>query len=437
MPNSRQYRRKLIALLALFVAAIVGGSGAAPAQATPRDNYITLPKATYPKFYVPPSPLPAGKPGDLIRWRTMSFQRSLEKPPRGSRGYMMMYLSTSATGEPIAVTAYLIIPDGHPPRGGVENRPIVGYGNEAMGLGDNCAQSRVLEWGKSGEITLFAPMLKLGYAVVASDYEGLGTPAVHTFGVAKSAAHSILDSIRAARNLQEAMLPKDGPVALFGYSQGGQGVASGAELQPTYAPDVKLTAVAAGGVPIDPAKFTRYNSGKFFSAVNFAASAGYDAAYPELNLREEFLNERGLKGNDAAMNACIESTFAVPFRMSSAYLKPGKDPVTDPRWVKRFKENTPGAMPPQDVPVLYFHAIGDQASPYSAATQLRRDWCGGGTNLSFYGIPLFEHVSTGPVYMPEAAKWVRARFEGRPATGNCGPSKGQNRAPASLVIPPQ
>ena len=422
MFNASKVRRFVALAIVAVVTVISGGLSASPAQAEIRDSFIDQPLKKYSQFDIPPSPLPAGKPGDIIRWRTMGWSRSLTKPPKGTRGYKIMYLSTSALGKPIAVTASLMVPDGYQPKQGIANRPIIGYGNEAMGLGDNCAQSSMLEYAHSGELALQEPMLKRGYAVVSTDYEGLGTPDIHTFGVAVSAGHAVLDSVRAARNLTEAGLPKEGPVALYGYSQGGQGVGRGMEQQPTYAPDVKLSAVAFGGAPTDPAKFSRYGSGKFFSAVNFAASAGYDAAYPELDLKS-FLNARGVIANKKTYNACIESVFVVPFRMSSAYLKPGMDPLTDPRWLARFKENSIGYEPPApDVPVYYFHAVGDEAVPYSGATKLRRQYCKAGVNLKFQSIAVMEHVATGPIWMPVAAQWVADRLEGKPARGNFAPN---------------
>ncbi len=406
-----------------ITAVLAGGLAASPAQAegtgtVPRDSFIKQPQKKFSAFDIPPSPLPAGKPGDIIRWRPMGWSKSFTKPPKGTQGYKIMYLSTSATGEPIAVTASLMVPRAYKPKQGEAGRPIIGYGNEAMGLGDNCAQSSMLEYAHSGELSLQEPMLKRGYAVVSTDYEGLGTPDVHTFGVAVSSGRAILDSVRAARNLTEAGLPKNGPVALYGYSQGGQGIGRGMEMQPDYAPDVKLSAVAFGGTPTDPAKFSRYGSGKFFSAVNFAASAGFDAAYPELKLRE-MLNERGLIALSNVYNACIESIFVVPFRMSSAYLKPGIDPLLDPRWMVRFKENSIGYHPPSpDLPVYYFHAVGDEAVPYSGATKFRRQYCKAGVNLKFQPLSLLEHVSAGPIWMPMAAQWVADRLEGKPARGN-------------------
>jgi pimeloyl-ACP methyl ester carboxylesterase len=407
--------RRLLAIFIAFLAAIVAAPSMASA-AVPNSITDLLPKARYPAFYIPPSPLPAGKPGDVIRYRRISFQSSISGMVQGTIGYAVMYLSTSATGQPIAVTGTILVPTNHTPPEGADNRPLVGYGNEAVGLGDNCAPSRILQFGNSGEIPLFSEILKRGYVIAASDYEGLGTPAVHTFGVTVSAAHTMLDILRAARNIQEIGLKPDGKVGVFGYSQGGAAAAGAAELAPYYAPDVKLTAAAAGGAPIDPIAFSKNNSGKIFSSVNFAAAAGYDAAYPELDLKS-FLNEKGRIANGDSYNACIESIATLAFKKSSDYLT--RDIYTDPKWDARFEQNHLGHIAPQ-IPTLYFHAVYDQAAPYRSATQLRRAWCEGGTPLRFEGLYGFEHVTAGPQWMPVAARWLADQFNGKVDKGNCG-----------------
>lgn len=415
MSHVRQKRRSLFALAAASVAALAAMPQAAGA-ATPDLNITKyLPKATYGAFYIPPSPLPPGKPGDIIRWQPMSFSKAITRPRRGVKGYMVMYRSTSATGEPIAVTGTVLVPT-EVPKQGVAHRPLISYGNEAQGLGDNCAVSRLMRFGHTGEIALTDPMLKRGYAVASTDYEGLGTPAVHTFGVTQAAARNVLDMARAARNLEAAQLPKDGQVALFGYSQGGAAVGGAAEIASTYAPDLNITAAAMGGAPINPVVFSKNNDGKIFSSVNFAASAGYDAAYPELDLKG-FLNEKGLEANKETYNACIESIFPLAFKRSGDFLK--SDLFKDPRWLKRFDENTLGKVAPT-MPIYNFHAVYDQAAPYTMALRLRRQWCDEGADLRHVGLYLMEHVSAGPIWMPEAAKWVQQQLDGKIDKGNCG-----------------
>ncbi|MDO9353176.1 MAG: lipase family protein, partial [Solirubrobacteraceae bacterium] len=409
-------RRTLIALAATTVAASAAVPQAANAEGI--DILSMLPKPTYGAFYIPPDPLPPGKPGDIIRWQPMDMSKAITKTRRGVKGYLVMYRSTSAIGEPIAVTGTVLIPH-EDPKQGAANRPLISYGNEAQGLGDNCAVSRLMRFGHTGEIALTEPMLKRGYAVASTDYEGLGTKAVHTFGVTVSSAHSMLDMARAARNLEVAKLPKDGKLALYGYSQGGAAVGMAAEIAGTYAPELDISAAAMGGAPIEPYTFSKFNDGGVFASVNVAAAAGYDAAYPDLKLRD-MLNPYGEKIIDKTYNSCIEQIFPLANTKASSFLKDGLDIYKDPRWIARLNENEIGNGAAPTMPVYNFHALGDQAAPYAMATRLRRKWCGEGVQLRHVGLYVLEHVSAGPVWMPQAAKWVQARIEGKPDKGNCG-----------------
>ena len=60
--------------------------------------------------------------------------------------------------------------------------------------------------------------LKAGYAVVRTDYEGLGTPGVHQYLVGKSEGRSVLDAVRAARALEPRCRKR---FVIAGHSQGG------------------------------------------------------------------------------------------------------------------------------------------------------------------------------------------------------------------------
>lgn len=59
--------------------------------------------------------------------------------------------------------------------------------------------------------------LQNGYAIVASDYQGLGTEGTHPYLATRPAAYSNLDVIRAA---QSAGFPLSKDVVILGQSQG-------------------------------------------------------------------------------------------------------------------------------------------------------------------------------------------------------------------------
>ena len=192
-------------------------------------------------FYDPPSPLPEGRPGDVIRAEPMDAYLVPGLRLR-ARAWRVLYRSTSATGEPTAVSGTVLIPRGR----SRSARPLIGYAIGTHGIGDAAAPSRLLSRGLEWEAGLMAMALARGWAVAITDYQGLGTPGDHTYMVGRALGPNVLDSMRAARSLDPEALPGDGPAAIIGYSEGGAAAAWAAQLQPTYAPDVPLAGVVAG-----------------------------------------------------------------------------------------------------------------------------------------------------------------------------------------------
>jgi pimeloyl-ACP methyl ester carboxylesterase len=87
--------------------------------------------------------------------------------------------------------------------------------------------------------------LSAGFAVVVTDYQGLGTPGGHPYLAAKPEAYGVLDSVRAVKGRDQI-----GDVVLIvGQSQGAGAAFATAALAPSYAPDVKLRGTVATGLP--------------------------------------------------------------------------------------------------------------------------------------------------------------------------------------------
>ena len=94
-----------------------------------------------------------------------------------------MYRSNDARGNPNAVTGTYFEP--HNPWPGAGPRPLIVYGPGTQGQGDQCAPSRQfnqgIHWSPWQDIAfnyeeLFvATMVARGFAIVMTDYDGLGT----------------------------------------------------------------------------------------------------------------------------------------------------------------------------------------------------------------------------------------------------------------------
>ncbi|GAB2480340.1 lipase family protein [Promicromonospora xylanilytica] len=352
-------------------------------------------------FYTPPSPLPDGQDGEVVRWR---------EEPRWltARNYLLMYHSTNATGVDVPVTGRVLVPN--TPWRGEGPRPIVSVASGTRGVGDACAPSRWLDY----ERPFIEPMLLAGWAVVVTDYEGLGTPGMHTYVVGQSEGRAVIDMVRAATNLPATGLEAGGKVAFSGYSQGGGGAMWAGELQPSYAPELDLVGVAAGGVPADLNEVAEGLDGGVGFGFLLMAAYGLDAAYPELDL-EDYLNERGRETYEREQDACVDAVLGHAFQNIGMFTT--TNPLLTPAWQARAAENRLGANPP-DVPIHLYHGTLDEIVAPRQARTLRDEYCAAGADVRWEW-HLGEHVTTMVTAAPGVLVFLDRRFKDRPFLAHC------------------
>jgi fermentation-respiration switch protein FrsA (DUF1100 family) len=363
-------------------------------------------------FYLPPDPLPDGEPGDLIRAEPVDAYLVPGVRLR-ARAWRVLYRSTSAIGEPTAVSGIVLVPSGPigmiGPRGR-RVRPLVGYAIGTHGIGDAAAPSRLLTRGREWEAGLMAMLLARGWAVAVTDYQGLGTPGDHTYMVGRALGPNVLDAMRAARALRPSELPSDGPAAIIGYSEGGAAAAWAAQLQPTYAPDVPLVGVAAGAAAADLESATPNLDGSFFSFFIAYGGIGYAAAYPELDLDSHLtpVARAGIEG--LRSSNVLQAMLSGPrFMRASDLTQPNV--LEQPDWRRRLRENRLGTIVPA-APVLLHHAARDQIVSFEHSINLRDDWLGLGGDVRLYvtrgGV---DHISGAFAGTPVAIDWLARRLQ--------------------------
>ncbi|MFJ3201706.1 lipase family protein [Streptomyces sp. NPDC086989] len=353
----------------------------------------------------------AGRPGDIVGSATSAFH-PLPGQPTNTRAWKIHYRSTTADGAPNTVSGTVIVPQD----GRTGPRPLVTYAVGTVGMGDSCAPSNNLPYGTAMEANLIQQLTLRGWAVVVTDYEGLGTPGVHTYTVGPSAGHAVLDAARAAERLPEAGLSADTPVGIMGYSQGGQASSWAAELQGSYAPELRVKGTATGGVPADLMKVAESNNGSYGSGLIFMAAAGQDAAFPELRL-DSYLNPAGKALVAGMKDGCVAiDAIAGSFKRISDLTT--HNPLEQPDWQARLNQSRLGRTAPA-APVYQYHAVGDELIPYAVGRQLRAEWCAKGANVEWDTVWVGEHVSGVITHSPTAGDWLADRFTNRPTHPNC------------------
>jgi hypothetical protein len=404
-------RRAPLARAAIIAAFVIGALGITACDPPTPDQDA---------FYTPPSPLPAAQAGDVLRSRASVFTLDPlnHTPVSGVTSTQVLYRSTNAMGQANAVSGTVLVPTTPWLGGGA--RPLVSWAVGTRGVGDECAPSYTLTQGADYEMLFIKAALDRGWAVAVSDYEGLGTPGLHTYVVGRSEGRAVLDMARAAIRLPGTGLSTNTPVGLMGYSQGGGAAGWAAELAGTYAPELKIKGTAAGGIPGDLTAVAEFVDGGPVVALAMLASIGLDAAYPELNL-ENYLNDTGRQLMTEADDLCLVSVdgiatlFTTLFRSRNDYVH--TDPLAAPAWQARLAENKLGSARP-NAPVYQYHGLIDEMVPYPQAAELRRTWCNKGATVTWVPLP-GEHVLGMVEGLVPAMDWLSARFAGLPALGNC------------------
>lgn len=372
-------------------------------------------------FYDPPSPLPSGENGDIIRHEDATFYidpvKLIEPDADVAR---IMYRSTDTHGDSTAVTGTVLTPN--KAWTGDGKRPIVAYAPGTQGLGDQCAPSKKLSLGLEYEGPFITGLLEAGYGVVITDYEGLGTPGVHTYVNRAAEAHAVLDSARAAQRLDAADLPNDGPVGLAGYSQGGGASAAAAELAGNYTPDLDIAGAYAGAAPADLGAVAESLDGGYAVAFLGFAVLGLDEAYPELDVYS-LLNDKGKQLADDVQQECTLDALAHHAFTNSDTLTKNGEPVTayldEEPYASRVAEQQIGNRAPE-IPTLVAHSKLDDIVPYEQGRDMAAKWCEDGATVQFDTMYAPTHVGGILAGYPRAVHWLKERFAGEQAPANCG-----------------
>ena len=150
-------------------------------------------------FYRWQDPMPTA-PGVLLRSETLKAQ---ERVPAAAQTIRMLYSSTDQrwnSGQ-VPVSGTLFLPTGPAP---AEGWPLLAWAHGTLGIADICAPS----WTgfRARDAAYLNRWLERGFAVVATDYQGLGGPGPHPYTVWQAEGSSVLDAVRAARALKPGVI---------------------------------------------------------------------------------------------------------------------------------------------------------------------------------------------------------------------------------------
>ena len=359
-------------------------------------------------FYSPPTPIPAGKPGDVLR-----VEPALDGPD-GARSWRILYRSTGMKGEPQAVSALLVVPDAPAPAAG---RNVVAWAHPTTGVVPDCAPSLQPNWRKT--IPGLAEMVKAGMVVVATDYPGLGTPGVHPYLIGASEARAVADSVRAARNVKEAAAGKR--FAVWGHSQGGHAALFTGQLAGSLAPELELVGVAAAAPATDLARLLALDLGTKLGNVLAAEALWSWSRVYGASLSGVLVPDAIPVVEKVAVDCIRSGSEGVAAFYDALPLRDGFLSVnitgTEP-WATVMRENSAGAAP-VGAPVFIAQGTIDDVVRPGITALYAGGVCGHGTAVRYLVLPDESHFFIAFRSADEAVAWMDDRFAGKPAPDDC------------------
>jgi len=399
--SSRNARMFLTAAIAvsLILADLPGNTVFAQAQtATPDRGF--RPPHTLPltKFYDTPHPLPPGKAGELIRSEPIDEYNL----PFELSALRILYHSRTANGKDVAVSGVVLIPDGKPPASGW---PVIAWAHEFRGAARQCAPSLMKNLGAGPLLAMYA---NLGYAVVATDYSGLGADSDNAVLDMQSNALDVIYSVPAAHAAVKEIGTKW--IAL-GPFQGGLAAVAVAESEvrdPNY-----LGSVATSGVADAQQAYEHFAQGSSSSnRMLLVLASTVKALYPEFQL-SDMLKDTALPAYQRAAQTCggdNEPEFA------NGMLKPAWE---NNQFVKEFfSTNTPGQKPAHG-PLLVISGKADFAIPPEMPEKAVARMCKQGSRILFLTYPDVDASGAMGASVADQISWIKARFAGYAAPANC------------------
>ncbi|MCP2192677.1 Secretory lipase [Williamsia deligens] len=372
-----------------------------------------------------PAPVAVADRGSVVSQAPMRVDA--DGPLAGYDVTRIVYRSNAgyAPGDPdgdfgVRVSGIVVTPDGAPPAGGW---PVVAVGHGTTGTDENCAPS--LHPDLLGYATQIARLVRAGSVVTATDYVGLGEPGTpHPYLIARSAAYSMIDAVRAARRVVPDTSDR---WAALGSSQGGQAAWAAAEWAGTdYGSGLRFVGAAALAPAADVAPIADGYDRTPFRAPTFTTLQlgliplvldGLKTVDPGLD--ESQYIRGGLAAGGAALAACGEGS---EFQKYSALtqVRPGDATVASPEALRALHDMLARSSLPRRRaagPLFVAYGSRDQlVTPAWTAGAVRRACVMGDT------VDVTVEAGRGHTDLqsgPEAVTWIGDRFAGRAAPSSC------------------
>ena len=402
-------------LAGLSLVVLLTGTSAA-AQVPPPDPMQG--DGRVPAFYTWPDSIPE-TPGRMLRSEPLEPGLGLISAGRQIR---LLYSSTDGVDDktPTVVSAAYYEPKGDPPANGW---PLIAWAHGTTGLADICAPSVRTRY--MFEIKYLDTWLAQGFAVVATDYQGLGTPGPHPYMQARPAAYSVLDSVRAVLRDQPHLANR---IVIAGLSQGAHAAFSTGGYAPIYAIGTQHTSDHRPWYSVSQPRFSQPTLGRGDRpkdrpdqtvAYNLYLALVMQQRDPTL-AADRVITARGLPLLDLARASCVGALF---YDVTSAGLNRANT-LEAINYRDEYLKILPGMEYPTvrlTAPLFVGAGENDRDVPVTRQLKLVKSACAAGTVVEAHVYRGLDHVQPVEASLKDAIPFARKALAGEPITSICEP----------------
>ncbi|OAQ59683.1 secretory lipase [Pochonia chlamydosporia 170] len=370
-------------------------------------------------FYTPPAGFETKKAGTILRNRLVPSP--LESSLNISSAHQILYRTTNSFGKAIATVSTILVPKNADPS------KLLSYQVAEDAASPNCCPSYVAQKGsQSGgafgtvvtkvELGLINDALEHGWYVTVPDFLGPNA----AFLANNLAGYAVLDGIRATlASSSFTGVAADPKTALWGYSGGSLASGFAAELQPVYAPELKIAGAALGGTCPDILSVLYKINKSLYAGLIATGIVGLGNEYPEIaSLISSQVVPSKAKAVKQVKNTCLgANTISFAFQDIFKFVK---DPsIFNGTTVKAIADaNNMGHHTPS-IPLMVYKGVKDEISPIADTDSLIQRYCQGGAAVEYRRKASSGHVDLFFSASKEVLAWLKGRLDGVAVQPGC------------------
>ena len=335
-------------------------------------------------------------PGTVLSTAAAALPPELTPLATGRR---ISYASTTVSGATVTVTGLVLTPKRQ------KAHKTVVWGHGTTGLADQCAPSDHLGVFWPEARAAIAELLNRGWTVTAPDYQGLGTADAHPYLIGGSQARTMIDSVKAARALDQSLGTR---YVVDGHSQGGQGALFAGELAPSYDGALTLEGVAAIApvsnvdllAPLIPG-----TPGQGYLVMALYGLAAVQPSFDPLTVLAPPARQRV----PVLQSGCLYEILAEYQSLNAGQLVLGGGALPQPVVDQLARYDNPAQVAPS-APILIVQGTADEAVPYDITAGPLLDQLGTSQPVTFVPVPNANHDGAVFASTTTVADWIAARF---------------------------